>query len=354
MTALVKTLAELAREVGGDVVGDGAVKLHRVASIEEAGPGEITFLANLRYYSHLAVCRASAIIVAPNVVPRDSAHRQNKNYLEVADPYFAFAKIHRLFNPNPQYAADISPLAHIEADALIASEVTLFPFAYVGKRARVGARTVLYPGVFVGEGAEIGEDCELHANAVVRHGCKLGNRVILHAGVVIGSVGFGYAARGAERIKIPQAGIVEVHDDVEIGANATIDRATIGRTVIGRGAKLDNLVQIAHNVVVGENSVIAAQAGIAGSTRIGKDVMLAGQVGVVNHLTIGDGAVVGPQSGVGRSIPKGARVSSGLHAAPHQEWLKVMTLLPRLPELWSLTRRLERKVTDLLGRAEKR
>jgi UDP-3-O-[3-hydroxymyristoyl] glucosamine N-acyltransferase len=205
----------------------------------------------------------------------------------------------------------------------------------------------------VGEGAEIGEDCELHPNAVVRYGCKLGNRVVLHAGAVIGSDGFGYAGRGTERIKIPQAGIVEVQDDVEIGANTTVDRATIGRTVIGRGAKLDNLVQIAHNVVVGENSVIAAQAGIAGSTRIGKDVMLAGQVGIVNHLTIGDGAVVGPQSGVGRSIPAGARVSSGLHAVPHQEWLRVMTLLPKLPEVWTLTRRLERKLADLLGRSEK-
>jgi UDP-3-O-[3-hydroxymyristoyl] glucosamine N-acyltransferase len=353
VTQLVKTLAELAREVGGVVVGDGEVKLHRVAPIEEAGPGEITFLANLRYYAHLSRCQASAIIVAPKVVARDSASLGHHNYLEVADPYYAYAKIHQLFNPRQQYVPGISPRAHIDADAVVDSGATVFPNSYVGKRARVGARSVLYPGVYVGEGAEIGEDCELHPNAVVRDGCKLGNRVILHAGVVIGSDGFGYAGRGAARIKIPQAGIVEIQDDVEIGANTTIDRATFGRTVIGRGAKLDNLVQIAHNVVVGENSVIAAQTGIAGSTRIGKDVMLAGQVGVVNHLTIGDGAIVGPQSGVGRSLPEGARVSSGLHAAPHQEWLRVITLLPKLPELWTLTRRLERKLADLLGRSEK-
>jgi UDP-3-O-[3-hydroxymyristoyl] glucosamine N-acyltransferase len=181
----------------------------------------------------------------------------------------------------------------------------------------------------------------------------LGNRVIIHAGAVIGSDGFGYAGRGAERVKIPQAGSVEIHDDVEIGANAAVDRGTFGCTVIGRGAKLDNLVQIAHNVAVGENSIIAAQVGIAGSTRIGKNVTLAGQVGVVNHLEIGDGAVIGPQSGVGRSVPKGAKVSSALHVAPHQEWLKVMILLPRLPELWALTRRLERKIADLLRRSEK-
>jgi UDP-3-O-[3-hydroxymyristoyl] glucosamine N-acyltransferase len=353
VTPPVKTLAELAREVGGEVVGDGEVKLHRVAAIEEAGPGEITFLANPRYYAHLGTCRASALIVAPSVAARDTSRFNAQNYLKVADPYFAFAKIHQLFNPAPQYTSGISPGACIEADAVIGPGATIFPHAFVSKRARIGARTVLYPGVFIGEAAEVGEDCELHPNAVVRYGCKIGNRVILHAGVVIGSDGFGYAGHGAERVKIPQAGIVEVHDDAEIGANTTIDRATFGRTVVGRGAKLDNLVQIAHNVVVGEHSIIAAQAGIAGSTRIGKDVTLAGQVGVVNHLEIGDGAVIGPQSGVGRSVPEGARLSSGLHAAPHQEWLKVMILLPRLAELWALTRRLERKLADLLGRSEK-
>jgi len=354
VTLLIKTLAELAREVGGKVVGDGEVQIHRVASIEEAGPGEITFLANPRYRSHLASCRAGAVIVAPNVVAQQDAKEHGQNYLEVADPYFAFAKIHQLFNPVPHYPANISPGAHIENGATIGANVTLFPHAYVSKGARIGARTVLYPGAFLGEDAEVGDDCELHPNAVVRHGCKIGNRVILHAGAVIGSDGFGYAGHGATRVKIPQAGTVEVHDDVEIGANSTVDRATFGRTVIGRGAKLDNLVQIAHNVVIGDNSIVAAQVGIAGSTRIGRDVILAGQVGVVNHLEIGDGTVVGPQSGVGRSLPGGVKVSSGLHAAPHQEWLRVMTLLPKLPELWALTRRLERKLADLLSRSEKR
>ena len=353
MTQPVKTLAELAREVGGKVVGDGAVQIYRVASIEEAGPREITFLANPRYHSHLAACRADAIIIAPNVVSRESARQQNKNFLEVSDPYFAFARIHQIFNPPPRFAPGISPRAHIEDDANIGQGVTIFAHAYVGKGARIGARTVLYPGAFLGDGAEVGDDCEMHPNAVVRYGCRLGNRVILHAGAVIGSDGFGYAGHGAARVKIPQAGIVEVQDDVEIGANTTVDRATFGRTVIGRGAKLDNLVQIAHNVVVGESSIIAAQAGIAGSTRIGKDVTLAGQVGVVNHVEIGDGAIIGPQSGVGRSVPQGAKLSSGLHAAPHQDWLRVMTLLPKLPELWALTHRLERKLAELLSPRQK-
>jgi UDP-3-O-[3-hydroxymyristoyl] glucosamine N-acyltransferase len=309
-------------------------------------------LANPRYYAHLAACRASAVIVTRDIA-RDAPAFKDKNYLAVADPYFAFARIHQLFNPPAHYPAHVSAAAHIDAGATVGDDVTIFPHAYISKGARVGARTVLYPGVFLGEDAEVGEDCELHPNAVVRYGCKVGNRVVLHAGAVIGSDGFGYAGTGAERVKIPQAGIVEVQDDVEIGANTTVDRATFGRTVIARGAKLDNLVQIAHNVIVGENSIVAAQAGIAGSTRIGQNVVLAGQVGVVNHLEIGDGAVIGPQSGVGRSLPQAAKVSSGLHAAPHQEWLRVMTLLPRLPELWARTRRLERTLADLLRRKEK-
>jgi UDP-3-O-[3-hydroxymyristoyl] glucosamine N-acyltransferase len=353
VTSPFKTLAELAREVDGEVVGDGEVPIYRVTSIEEAGPGEITFLANPRYFSYMDACRASAVIVGRHVVSREAAQAQGKNYLEVADPYFAFAKIHQIFNPTSRLAPHINPLAYIDSEAKICDNATIFPHVFVSKGARVGARTILYPGAFLGEGVVVGDDCELHPNVVIRYGCKIGNRVIIHAGAVIGSDGFGYAGRGDDRVKIPQAGIVEVHDDVEIGANTTVDRATFGRTVIGRGAKLDNLVQIAHNVVVGENSIIAAQVGVAGSTRIGKGVTLAGQVGVVNHLEIGDGAVIGPQSGVGRSVPEGAKLSSGLHAAPHQEWLRVMMLLPKLPELWTLTRRLERKIADLLSRSQK-
>jgi UDP-3-O-[3-hydroxymyristoyl] glucosamine N-acyltransferase len=213
--------------------------------------------------------------------------------------------------------------------------------------ATVGDGSVLYPGVFVGEGARIGVDCVLHPHVVVREQCRVGNRVIVHAGAVIGSDGFGYARDGDIRVKIPQIGIVEIEDDVEIGANTTVDRATLGKTVIGRGTKIDNLVQIAHNVTIGEHSVIAAQAGIAGSTRVGRAVTLAGQVGVVNHISIGDGATIGPQSGVAQSVPPGAVLSSGLPAAPHQEWLKVMTLLPQLPKLWRLVRRLDKQLANI-------
>jgi UDP-3-O-[3-hydroxymyristoyl] glucosamine N-acyltransferase len=341
-----KTLSELARQVGGRVIGDGRVVIRKVAPIAEAGPGEIAFLANTRYQSFLASCKASAIIVGPGIVSKSLSKRPTE-YLEVADPYLAFAKILQLFNPPASHSEQISSAASIDSAANLAAGVTVFPHVFVARGAKVGAGTVLYPGVFLGEEVSVGEHCVLHPNVVVRDGCRIGNRVVLHAGVVIGSDGFGYAEEGDRRVKIPQVGIVEVEDDVEIGANATVDRATLGRTIIGNGVKIDNLVQIAHNVVVGENTVIAAQAGIAGSTRIGRNVMLAGRVGIINHLTIGDGARIGPGSGILRSVPPGAIRSSGIDAAPHREWLKVVTLLPQLPKLWNAVRRVEKKVVEL-------
>ena len=347
MSTAAKTLAELAQHVGGKVIGDGAVLIRKVAPIDEAGPGEITFLANPRYQPFLAQCRASAVIVSPGVVTNAPGGRE-QSYLETAAPYVAFAKILQLFGAPVQFTQQISLLAHVEPTSRLDSDVTVFPNAFVSAGVTIGKGSVLYPGVFLGQDCRVGNYCVLYPNVVVREGCRIGNRVILHPGVVIGSDGFGYAGHGNERLKIPQIGIVEIEDDVEIGANTTVDRATLGRTVIGRGSKIDNLVQIAHNVIVGENSVIAAQAGIAGSTRIGKDVTLAGQVGVVNHIQVGDGAVIGPQSGVAKSVPAGAVLSSGLAAAPHREWLKVMTLLPQLPKLWNSVRQLEKKVSAIV------
>ena len=342
-----KTLAELAQHVGGKVVGDGQVIIQRVAPIDEAGAGEITFLANPRYRQFLPHCRASAIIIGLDDFVEGVPLEAGKGYLETSDPYLAFAKILQLFYVSAQFSQTVSGLAHVEPTAKLGEQVTIFPQAYVSGGVKIGRRTVLYPGVFLGEQSEVGADCVLHPNVVVREGCRIGNRVVLHAGVVIGSDGFGYAGEGPGRKKIPQIGIVIVEDDVEIGANTTVDRATLGRTVIGRGAKIDNLVQIAHNVMIGENSVIAAQAGIAGSTGIGKNVTLAGQVGVVNHIKIGDGAKIGPQSGVAKSVVPDAVLSSGIPAAPHREWLKVMILLPRLPELWKAVRSLEKKVSRI-------
>jgi UDP-3-O-[3-hydroxymyristoyl] glucosamine N-acyltransferase len=350
VTATAKTLSELAQHVGGRIIGDGRVLIRKVAPIEEAGPGEITFLANPRYTSFLTSSKASAVIVGPGVVAQ-SPTQYGTGYLETTDPYVAFAKILQLFNPPAGYSQQISAQAAIDPTADLAVDVTIFPYVFVGKGVHVGTGTVLHPGVFLGENVTVGRDCVLHPNVVVYDRCQIGNRVILHAGVVIGSDGFGYAGED-QRFKIPQVGIVDVQDDVEIGANTTVDRATLGRTVIARGCKIDNLVQIAHNVVVGEHSVIAAQAGIAGSTRIGKRVMLGGRVGIINHLTIADGAKIGPGSGILRSVPAGAIRSSGLDAAPHREWLKVIALLPQLPKLWSTVRHLEKKVHALVRRSD--
>ena len=344
-----KTLAELADHVAGRVIGDGRVVIEKVATLDQAGPGDISFLTNVRYRHFLPQCRASAVIVGRDLTGSRVA---GLNYLESDDPYIAFARILELFSPEEPIEGQISGRASLDPTAQLADSVIVFAHAFVGPRAQIGQGTVLHPGVYIGADAKVGAGCVLHPNVVVRHGCRLGDRVILHAGVVIGSDGFGYAGRGAQRVKIPQIGIVVIEDEVEIGANTTVDRATLGQTVIGKGAKIDNLVQIAHNVVIGEHSVIAAQAGIAGSARLGKDVTLAGQVGVVNHIQIGDGAIIGPQSGVGQSVPAGAVLSSAITAAPHAIWLKVMVLLPQLPKLWSTVRRLERMIAPRGGKED--
>ncbi len=352
MTEEPKTLAELAHLVGGRVVGNESVKIRGVAPIDEAGPGDITFLADPRYHRHLKNCRAAAVIVGPGTMlgePTGAA----PGWLVVSRPYLAFAKILQLFAPVPVYDREISPESHVDPRAVIEADVTVFPHVYVGRDARVGRGSVLYPGVFIGDEAQVGDNCVLHPHVVIRERCRVGNRVVLHAGVVIGADGFGYAGEGKDRAKIPQIGIVEIEDEVEIGANTTVDRATLGKTVIRQGTKIDNLVQIGHNVIVGEYTVIAAQAGIAGSSRIGAEVVLAGQVGVADHIEIGDRAKIGGQSGVPRSVPPGALLSGALEATPHRQWLKVMTLLPQLPKLWERVRRLERKTSAAARKGKK-
>jgi UDP-3-O-[3-hydroxymyristoyl] glucosamine N-acyltransferase len=345
VTTPAKTLFEIAKHVGGRVIGDGGVIIRRVSPIDEAGTGDITFLANPRYRRFLTLCKATAIIVGPGVAS-EPAEGAGQSFLEAAHPYLAFARVLQLFTPPLEVKREISPLAYIASSATVEEEVAIFPHVFVGEQARVGRRTLLYPGVFLGRQASVGEECVLHANVVVREGCRLGNRVVLHPGVVIGSDGFGYAGEGNARVKIPQVGSVVVEDDVEIGANSTVDRATLGRTVIGRGTKVDNLVQIAHNVTIGENSIIAAQAGIAGSARIGRDVTVAGQAGIINHVAVGDGAKLGPRAGIVKSVAPGAVLSSAIAAVPHHQWLKVMTLLPQLPRLWNSVRKLEKKMSS--------
>ena len=336
----MKKLRELAEWVGGTVVGDGEIEVHGVAAIEEAKAGEITFIANPKYLSKLALTQASAVIVSPEVTSSE------KPLLCAKNPYLAFAKILALFSHRPYQPKGIDPKTHVSPTAQLGKDLTLYPFVYVGDHCSIGDRVTLYPGVFVGEGSSIGEDSVLHANVSVYPGMIIGKRVILHSGVVVGSDGFGYAKEGRRNLKIPQVGKVEIEDDVEIGSNTSIDRGALGNTIIRKGVKIDNLVQVAHNVVIGEDSIIVAQVGISGSTKIGNNVTLAGQVGVAGHLQIGDNVMVGAQSGVGQDLSPN-QAYSGSPTIPHRDWLRMAMTLPRVPEMRRKLMEIEKRLTKI-------
>jgi UDP-3-O-[3-hydroxymyristoyl] glucosamine N-acyltransferase len=288
----------------------------------------------------LSETEASAIIVFPKVSEGD------KPLLRVANPYLAFAKILQIYAYRPYESRGVDQRAWVNPTAKLGKKVSVYPFVYVGDHAEIGNRVTLFPGVFIGDNVVVGDDTRIYPNVSIYEGTRIGKRVILHSGVVIGSDGFGFAKDGKRNVKIPQIGIVEIEDDVEIGANTTVDRAAMGKTVIKRGVIIDNLVQVAHSVTIGEDSIIVAQVGIAGSTRIGSNVTLAGQVGVADHVEIGDNVMVGPQSGVGKDIPPN-QVVTGSPPLPHKEWLRTVLTLPKLPELWRKIGQLEANVRAL-------
>jgi UDP-3-O-[3-hydroxymyristoyl] glucosamine N-acyltransferase len=339
------TLDDLARLVGGTVHGDGKTVIRAVNGIREAGPGEITFLANSKYLPLLASTKASAVILAdgtPAPIPA----------LSVRNPDLAFAKVAEHLSGGAQ-----RPPAGIHASAVVSKTAT------IGRNVTVGAGTVIEDGasvadnavvhaqVYVGRDAVVGPDALIYPQVVIREKCRIGARVIVHSGTVIGSDGFGYATEKGVHHKIPQVGIVVIEDDVELGANVTIDRARFGRTVIGRGSKIDNLVQIGHNVVLGQGCLLVAQAGVAGSTRLGNYVVLAGQAGVVGHLDIGDQAIVTAQTGITKDVPpKG--VMSGSPAQDRRTHLKELAALSKLPEALQEIRRLRKEVEELRRKAD--
>lgn len=334
-----KTLNEIAAILNGRVVGDGLTIIEGIRGIEEAGQGDMAFIANPQYRQKLETTNASAILVPPGT---ESA---GKNLLIVPDPYVALAQALALFYPEENEPAVVSKDAFIEEGAIVSKEASIYPGVYVGAGARIARGVVLYPGVFVGRGAVIDEESVLYPNVTVYRRCIIGKRVVLHAGVVVGADGFGFAGPGEKNLKIPQVGIVQIDDDVEVGANTTIDRGTLSKTWIQRGVKIDNLVQIGHNVIVGENSVIVAQVGISGSARLGKSCIIGGQAGLAGHITIGDHVMVGGQSGVHEDVSPG-QVVSGTPHIPHRSWLKAQACLPRLPEMRktiiSLSERMEK------------
>jgi UDP-3-O-[3-hydroxymyristoyl] glucosamine N-acyltransferase len=334
-------LSELAARLECTVEGDGDIDIKRLAAIEDAGPGELTFFANSRYADALKRTLASAVIAAPAVSGIPCA------VLRTPEPYVTFARALGLFANTSRPPAGIHRLALVEPGAVVAADASIGPFAVVSDGARIGARTILYPHVSVGRDAEIGADCVIHAHVSIRERVRLGDRVVLQDGVVIGADGYGFARRrDGTHEKIPQVGGVVIEDDVEIGANTTVDRPAVGETRIGAGSKIDNLVQIAHGVQVGRNVLLAAQVGVAGSSVIEDQVTLAGQVGVAGHLTIGKGTIATAQTGIPNSVDPGSFIS-GYPAIPNRDWLKSSAVFRKLPELRRLLADLERRIAEL-------
>jgi UDP-3-O-[3-hydroxymyristoyl] glucosamine N-acyltransferase len=338
--AVKKKLYEIAEYIGGTVIGDGDEIICGIKGIDEAEKHDLTFVANPKYRKKLEKTGASAVLVSPEI------KKSSKNLLVVDDPYTSLARVLELIYPEERPPAGISQDAFIEKGASIAEDVTIYPGVYIGGKANVGSGAVLYPGVCIGEGVVIGENSVLYPNVTVYRKCRIGKRVILHAGVVVGSDGFGFANPGSENLKIPQVGIVQIDDDVEVGSNTTIDRGTLGKTWIKKGVKIDNLVQIAHNVVIGENSIIVSQAGISGSTELGKSVILGGQAGLVGHINIGDNTMVAARSGVHKDVPPN-QIISGAPNMPHREWLRIQACIPKLPEMRKTIGSLLKRIEEL-------
>ena len=338
---ITRTLAELAAELNGEVVGDPNLVIRGVAGIREALPGDITFLANARYENYLEETHASAVICSRD--PRVTGVA----LLQVDNPYLAFQKAVRVFRPDPyRPPAGVHPTAVVAPDATLGADASIGPWCVVERGASIGDRAVIMAGGYVGALASVGADSLLYPHVMVREECMIGARCILHSGVIVGSDGFGFAFDVGRYHKVPQVGNVVIGDDVEIGANTTIDRATTDSTRIGDGTKIDNLVQIGHNVVIGRHCIVVAQVGISGSTHLEDFVTIGGQAGLVGHIRIGERAMVGAKTGVSRSVEPG-EVVSGYPAMPHGLFKRVSALLQKLPQLFQRTRSLEERIEKL-------
>jgi UDP-3-O-[3-hydroxymyristoyl] glucosamine N-acyltransferase len=334
-------LQEIAQRIDCRLEGDGSLDIRGVAGIEDAGPGDLTFLANPKYAAELRATRASAVIVG------ESAEAAPCAMLRASQPYLAFARAVGLFVDPWRPPAGVHRLACVGDGVSLGPDVSIGPFAAIGDGARIGARTIVHPHVSIGREASIGDDCVLHARVSVRERVRIGDRVILQDGAVVGSDGFGFARRpDGSHQKIPQIGGLVIEDDVEIGANTTIDRPAVGETRVGAGTKIDNLVQIAHGVAIGRNVLLAAQVGVAGSVTIEDDVTLAGQVGVAGHITLGKGVIATAQSGIPNSVPAGAFIS-GYPAIGNRDWLRASAVFRRLPELKKRIAELEQRIREL-------
>jgi UDP-3-O-[3-hydroxymyristoyl] glucosamine N-acyltransferase len=336
------TLAELAALLDARLLGDGSVTITGVAGVREARPGDVTFLVNPRYESYLADTGASAVLVAE---PRDGCRPAQ---LVCADPYFAFLRCVKIFRQErPRPPVGVHPTAVLGADVRLGEGVSIGPYAVIEDGAVLGDGAVVMAHSYVGHRARLGREAFLYPQVVVREECVLGERVVIHSGTIIGADGFGYARDGEVYHKVPQVGNVVLEDDVEIGANSCVDRAATGTTRIGRGTKIDNLVQIGHNVQTGEHVIIAAMSGIAGSTRVGSHVTVGAQAGIVGHIELGDGATVATRGGVTKSVPAGSVVSGVFPARPHAVERRIQASVAKLPQLVSRLRQLEQRLAAL-------
>ncbi len=330
------TLAEIAARLGCSTTGDGAIAIHSLSGMEQAGPGQLTFLANPKYAHKVKSTRASAIITKD---PIDGIA-----CLLSSNPYLDFSRALALFYQPPRPAPGIHPLAYIAPSATVGEGASIGPFVAIGEQCRIGANAVIHPHVTLYEGVTVGDDFLCHSNVSIREFCQIGHRVVLQNGVVIGGDGFGFAKDNQGRHqKIVQSGVVVIEDDVEIQSLTSVDRATMGETRIRRGARIDSLVQIGHACEVGEDNILCGQVGLAGSTILKKNVLLAGQVGVAGHVTINDNAIVYAQSGIGHEVPAGAIVS-GSPAFDVREWLRAATAFQKLGELVRRVRELEKRL----------
>ena len=336
------SLAQIHEVVGGELVGSPHVTVTNLASLEEAGPNDLTFVTGDRMLKTSGPTAAGALLAHRRLTEITNPH------IVVANPTLALAQVAQAF------FCPISPSRGIAAavvrgvDTHVGPDGSIWPGVTLGDRVTIGARVTLYPGVFVGNDTTIGNDTLLYPNVVVREGCTIGARVIIHSGTVIGSDGFGYVQDQGQHYKIPQLGGVTIEDDVELGANVTIDRATLGQTIIKQGTKVDNLVQIAHNVTIGAHSILVAQVGIAGSTRVGHHVMIGGQAGLADHIVIGDQVMIAARAGVNRSL-EANQIVSGAPVMPHDVWVKAQAVIPRLPELRQAVRTLEERMKQCEG-----
>jgi UDP-3-O-[3-hydroxymyristoyl] glucosamine N-acyltransferase len=337
-------LRDIARVVEGRLIGPPDVTVTGIASLADASEGDLSYIEHDRYLPAATRSRAAAFVVSQEIAGL------TRPQIVAANAKYAFARIVEQFFTPPYAARGVAAEVARGQDVEMGADVSIWPFVTLGDRVRIGARATLFPGVFIGHDSVIGDDSVLYPNVTIRERCSIGRRVIIHSGTVVGSDGFGYVQHDGRHHKVPQIGSVVIEDDVELGANVSVDRATSGRTLIKRGTKVDNLVQIAHNVTIGEHSILVAQVGIAGSTTVGSGVVIGGQAGLADHLDIGDRVIIAARAGVNRSLT-GGQIVSGAPAMPHETSIKAQAVFSRLPELRQHVRALEQRVGALETRS---